>query len=224
MEHNEERISLKDVPTSTLPPPPRFDAASSAAARPVQPLPNTRIQIDFPLKPKFSRLINKRSKFLALMAIVGLATGAAGGILVVERDKQRRMENSASMIQMPIEQTPASESTASALENNDASSEVSEPVENQVRVRRRPRQPRKHPSELIVRSDAEEEDTEEEDEEEELDRDRDDEDDDKDKNDEDRKKNRERSRKDRERDADSRRSESTRQRAVLHDTMRVRKP
>ena len=221
MEHNEDRISLKDVPTSTLPPPPRFDAAASAAARPVEPLPNTRIQIDFPLKPKFSPLINRRSKFLALMAIVGLATGAAGGILVVERDKQQRVESSASMIPIPTEQTPAPESPTPALENDDASLEVSEPVENQVRVRRSQRQPRKQPRELIVRSDAEE-DAEEEDEEE-LDRDRDD-DDDKDKNDKDRKKDRERSRRDRERDSDSRRRESTRQRAVLYDTMRVRKP
>lgn len=221
MQHNEDRISPKDFPTSTLLPPARFDAAASAAARPVEPLPNTRIQINFPRKPKFSRLITRHSKFLALMAIVGLATGAAGGIFVVERDKMQRVENSASMIQLPIEQTPASESTAPALESNDASLDVSEPVENQVRVRRSQRQPRKQPRELIVRSDAEE-DADEEDEEE-LDRDRDD-DDDKDKDNEKRKKDRERSRRDRERDSDSRRRESTRQRAVLYDTMRVRKP
>lgn len=212
MEHNEDRISLEDTPTSTLPPPPRFDAEASAAARPVEPLPRTRIQV--PLKPNVSRLINKRSKFLALMAIVGLATGAAGGILVIERDKQQRVENAASMIPIPTELTPAPESGAPTPETSEQSLEVSEPLENQVPVRRPQRRPRKPPRDPVVLNAEEEE---------EWDRDRDD-DDDKDNDDEDRKKDRERRRKDRERDTDSRRSESTRQRAVLYDTMGVRKP
>ena len=221
MEHNEDRDSLINIPTSTLPPPPRFDAEASAAARPVEPLPRTRIQV--PLTPKISRLINKRSKFLALMAIVGLATGAAGGILVIERDKQQRVVNSASMIPIPTELTPAPEAAAPAAEISEQSLEVSETIENQAPVRRPQRRPRK-PREPVVLLNADEEEEEEWDREEDDDNDKDQDDEDRKKDRERRRKDRERSLKDRERDADSRRNESTRQRAVFYDTMRARKP
>lgn len=231
MEHNEDRDSLKNIPTYTFPPPPRFDAAASAAARPVQPLEKTR-KPSLSLGPKFSRLINRRSKFLASMAIVGLATGAAGGILVVESDKQQRLESSASMIQIPTEQPPTSDSAAPApentgaspaLENNGASPEVSEPVENQVRVRRNQRRARKQAiSEREVLSNTEED----EDEDLKRDKDNDDEEEEKDTNDDARKKNRDRERnsKDRDRDADSDRNDGSRRGAMLYDVIRSRKP
>lgn len=218
MEYNEDRESLKNVPTSTLPPPPRFDAVASAAARPVEPLATTRIQIDLTQKPRGSRLISRRSKFLALTAIVGLATGAAGGILVVESNKQQS-ENSASTIQLPAEQTPVVDLAASALQTSD-NLEVSEPVENQVPVRRRQRPPRRQPRrEQVVLSHS--------DDDEESDRGEDDdaeEEEEKDRKDDERRKNedRERKQKDRDHDADSRRS--GRNRALLYDVMRVRKP
>lgn len=216
MEYNEDRESLKNVPTSTLPPPPRFDAVASAAARPVEPLATTRIQIDLTQKPRGSRLISRRSKFLALTAIVGLATGAAGGILVVESNKQQS-ENSASTIQLPAEQTPVVDPAAPALQSSD-NLEVSEPVENQVPVRRRQRPPRRQPRrEQVVLSHS--------DDDEESDRGEDDDDEEeKDRNDDERRKNedRERKRKDRDHDADSRRS--GRNRALLYDTVRVRRP
>lgn len=218
MEYNEDRNSLRHIPTFTLLPPPRFDAAASAAARPVEPLGKWTI-LGLHLKPKFSRLINRRLKFLALMAIVGLATGAAGGMLVVERDKQQHFDSSAPMIQVSGEQTSTFDSAAPTLENADSSLEVAEPVENTVRSRRNQRRPRKQPtSELVVVSNADEDEDEDED----SDRDKDNDED----KDEDRQKERERNRnrKDREDDGDSSRSNRVRQRAVMYDVMRVRKP
>ena len=52
MKYNEDRDSLKDVPIFTLPPPPRFDAAASAAARPVEPLAEKEISVEPLVEPK----------------------------------------------------------------------------------------------------------------------------------------------------------------------------
>ena len=195
MEHNEDRNSLKNVPTSTLPPPPRFDAAASAAARPVEPLAKAGFLTWPNLNTKYLR-VNRRSKLLALTAIVGLATGAAGGMLVVQRDQQQRLVNSSSMIQVPGEQPGTPEVAASPTADNDAKLELAEPMENRVRVRRNQRRARKNSnSEMVVLSDADDENRDKHD------------DDGKDKNDDARKKNR-----------------GNQDRAVLYDVLRARKP
>ena len=61
-----------------LPPPPRFDAAAAAAARPVEPLPKRR----FAWVSENMRLAPSHWKLLVLTAIVSLTTGGVGGMLI----------------------------------------------------------------------------------------------------------------------------------------------
>lgn len=68
--------------------PPRFDLSSKAVARPVEPIPNARLRNLKTRFGSFRQLGTSQMGVLAVVVILGLATGALGGIMLAGRNQQ----------------------------------------------------------------------------------------------------------------------------------------
>lgn len=225
MQNNDGHYSLYEDPNLALPAPPRFDAAATAAARPVEPLPQRR----FPWIYENIRFAPSHWKLLVLTAIVSLTTGGVGGMLI--KDGQQSVDteptlNSVSSESQPISNPENVESTGGMIETSPA--EVTHPPEVQpsrrhTRLRRAARQVAE-----LTDEDFEDEDKEDR----KRKKDDDDDDDDRDRNHADDRKRRvaydrddddDHRLKDRKHKEDDERGQRPR-RAMLYNVLRLRRP
>jgi hypothetical protein len=86
---------------------PRFDESACANAQPVQPLPINKTPT-WVKRLRSARLtLNRRTRALALVIIVGLASGSLGGTLLVNQYSEG--DNESAIVSNPVvEESPAS--------------------------------------------------------------------------------------------------------------------
>lgn len=222
-EKAEKRMTKRLDPHLALPPPPRFDAAASAAARPVVLMPQRR----FAWVYENILLAPSHWKLLVVTAIVSLTTGGVGGMLI--KHGQQSLGNEPALNSVPGESQPISspeyvEGNGGMIEPSPAEVTQSPEVQPRRPYTRSRRAPRLQVVEIV------DEDSDDDDK---IDRKRkkDDDDDDRGRNHADDRKRRvadqddddDRRRKDRKHEEDEERGQRSR-RAMLYDIIRMRRP
>ena len=225
MQGNKDHYSLYEDLGLALPAPPRFDAAATAAARPVEPLRQRR----FAWVYENIRFAPSHWKLLVLTAIVSLTTGGVGGMLIKDGQQSLGSEptlNSVSGESQPISSPENVESSGGVIETS--ATEVTQPSEQRrhTRLRRAARQVAE-----VSAEDSEDEDKE--DRKRKKDDDDDDDDDDRDRNHADDRKRRvaddrddddDHRRKDRKHKEDDEPVQRPRRAAMVYGVIRTRRP
>ncbi|HKY27236.1 MAG TPA: hypothetical protein VJM12_04740 [Pyrinomonadaceae bacterium] len=131
---------LRYDPNLALPAPPRFDDAATAAARPVEPLPQRRFMWVY----ENIQLAPSHWKLLVVTAVVSLTTGGVGGMLI--KDGQQSLANEPTLNSISGESQPFSSpenvpSAGGMIEASAAEVEPSPAVQprRHTRLRRAPR-------------------------------------------------------------------------------------